>query len=75
MNDADAQKVHTSGENRIDFDICENVEVGDTWFVKFSLTMDTQINWLKTEVFEKGVSNKMPVFQSSEWIIMMDTAT
>ena len=41
MNDAETQKVHTSGDFRLDFDECESIEIDDTWFVKFSLKIDT----------------------------------
>ena len=56
MNDAETQKVHTSGDFRLDFDQCESIEIDKTWFVKFFLKIDTQIKLLKSEVFEKGVS-------------------
>ena len=41
MNDAKNQKVHTSGDLRLDFDECESIDIDDTWFVKFSLKIDT----------------------------------
>ena len=56
MNDAETQKVHTSGEFRLDFDQCESLEIDGIWFVKFSLKIDSQIKWLKSAEFEKGVS-------------------
>jgi len=66
--------VHTSGDMRFDFDQCEHKYYAGSWIAEYSLSTEAQVAWTKTQVFEKGVENEDPIYQQTEWAIMMDTA-
>ena len=72
-NDLKERMVHTTGEMRFDFDQCEHKFFANSWYAEYSLSTEAQVAWTQTKVFEKGVDNEDPIYQQTEWAIMMDT--
>lgn len=58
---------------RFDFDQCEPQYFAGSWLVEYSLSTAAQVAWVQTGVFEKGLEQEDPIYQQTEWVIMMDT--